>query len=128
MAPPAVRYLFRSVVGVIVITGLATIGLWSWYVKVLQAPGPHRNDVFVVVESGEGHATIRWHLKRAGVITKLFHYDLAQFLAGDSFLPKAGEYLSPARASLGVTLAFIHQGRSHQRLLTIVEGMTVAGR
>ncbi|MGB2263346.1 MAG: ABC transporter substrate-binding protein, partial [Candidatus Puniceispirillaceae bacterium] len=87
MASRAVRYLIRSVVGVVVVAGLATIGLWSWHAKVLQAPGPHSNDVFVVVESGDGHATIRWHLKRAGVITELFHYDLAKFLAGDSYLP-----------------------------------------
>ncbi|MEK9611674.1 MAG: endolytic transglycosylase MltG [Alphaproteobacteria bacterium] len=126
MASRAVRYLIRSVVGVVVVAGLATIGLWSWHAKVLQAPGPHSNDVFVVVESGDGHATIRWHLKRAGVITELFHYDLAKFLAGDSYLPKAGEYLIPAGASLADTLALIHQGKSHQRRLTIIEGMTVA--
>ena len=70
MASRAVRYLIRSVVGFVVVAGLATIGLWSWHVKVLQAPGPHSNDVFVVVESGDGHATIRWQLKRVGVITE----------------------------------------------------------
>ena len=126
MASRAVRYLIRSVVGAVVIAGLATIGLWSWHTKVLQAPGPHSSNVFVVVESGDGHATIRWHLKRAGVITELFHYDFAKFLAGDSYLPKAGEYLVPAGASLADTLALIHHGKSHQRRLTIIEGMTVA--
>ena len=126
MASRAVRYLIRSVVGFVVVAGLATIVLWSWHAKVLQAPGPHTNDVFVVVESGDGHATIRWHLKRAGVITELFHYDLAKFLAGDSYLPKAGEYLIPSGASLADTLALIHQGKSYQRRLTIIEGMTVA--
>ena len=126
MASRAVRYLIRSVVGAVVIAGLATIGFWSWHTKVLQAPGSHSSNVFVVVEPGDGHATIRWHLKRAGVITELFHYDIAKFLAGDSYLPKAGEYLVPAGASLADTLALIHHGKSHQRRLTIIEGMTVA--
>ncbi len=126
MASRAVRYLIWSFAGIAVVAGLITIGLWSWHAKVLQSPGPHSNDVFVVVGFGDGHTTIRQHLKRAGVITELFHYDLAKFLAGDSYLPKAGEYLIPARASLGVTLALIHQGKSYQRRLTIVEGMTVA--
>ncbi len=126
MASRAVRYLIFSVAGVLVVAGLTTIGLWSWHAKVFQAPGPHSNDVFVVVEPGDGHATIRWHLKRAGVITELFHYNLAKFLAGDNYLPKAGEYLIPAGASLAVTLELIHQGKSHQRRLTIIEGMTVA--
>ena len=36
MASRAVRYLIRSVVGVVAIAGLATIGLWSWHTKVLQ--------------------------------------------------------------------------------------------
>ncbi len=126
MASRAVRYVIRSVVGAVVIAGLATIGFWSWHTKVLQAPGPHSSNVFIVVEPGDGHATIRWHLKRAGVITELFHYDIAKFLAGDSYLPKAGEYMVPAGASLADTLALIHHGKSHQRRLTIIEGMTVA--
>ena len=37
---------------------------------------------------------------------------VGKFFAGDSYLPKAGEYLIPARASLGVTLALIHQGKA----------------
>ena len=126
MASRAARYLIWSFAGIAVVASLITIGLWNWHAKVLQAPGPHSSDIFVVVGFGDGHATIRRHLKSAGVITELFHYDLAKFLAGDSYLPKAGEYLIPARASLSVTLALIHQGKSHQRRLTIVEGMTVA--
>ena len=99
MASRAVRYLIWSFAGIAVVAGLITIGLWSWHAKVLHSPGPHSNDVFVVVGFGDGHATIRRHLKRAGVITQLFHYDL-ESLAGDSYLPKAGEYLIPSGASL----------------------------
>ena len=44
---------------------------------------------------------------------------------GDGYLPKAGECLIPAGAGLADTLALIHQAKSHQRRLTIIEGMTV---
>ena len=41
-------------------------------------------------------------------------------------MPKAGEYLLPARASLSQIMAIIDQGISYQRRLTIVEGMRSA--
>ncbi len=126
MTARAFRYLIRSVVGAIVITGVVTIGLWHWQSKVLQERGPHNSDVLVIIESGDGHAVIRQRLKRAGVIAEMFHYDVAKLLAGDSYLPKAGEYLIPAETSLADTLALIHLGKSHQRRLTVIEGMTVA--
>ncbi len=126
MASRAVRYLIRSGVGAVIIAGIATIGLWNWHTKVLQAPGPHDTNVFIIIEPGDGHTTIRSLLKRAGVITDLFHYDVAKFLAGSDYLPKAGEYLIPAKATIAGTLELIHQGKSYQRRLTIIEGMTVA--
>ena len=126
MASRAVRYLIRSVLGVVTIAGIATIGLWSWHTKVFQAPGPHNSDIFIIIEPGDGHATISSHLKRAGIITNSFHYDVAKFLAGGSYLPKAGEYLIPAKSTIANTLELIHQGKSYQRRLTIIEGMTVA--
>ena len=126
MASRAVRYLIRSVLGGVIIAGIATIGLWSLHTTVFQAPGKHNSNVFIIIEPGDGHATIRSNLKRAGVITNLFYYDVAKFLAGSSYLPKAGEYMIPAKATIASTLELIHQGKSHQRRLTIIEGMTVA--
>ncbi len=126
MASQAARYLIRSVIGASIIAGIMTIGLWSWHTKIFQAPGPHNRDIFVVIESGDGHTAIRWRLKRAGVISEPINYDLAKFLASDSYLPKAGEYLIPVGASLAEIMALIHQGKSHQRRVTIIEGMTVS--
>ena len=57
-----------------------------------QRPGPHQETVLIRVSPGDGHATIRWTLKRGGVIRELFHYDAARILAGTSFVPKEGEF------------------------------------
>jgi len=78
MAIRTVRVLGRAVVAIALLAVLATIVLWSWQRHVMQAPGPHDSDSFLVIEPGDGHATIRWEMKRAGLIKHLYHYDMAQ--------------------------------------------------
>jgi len=125
MAIRTVRVLGRAVVAIALLAVLATIVLWSWQRHVMRAPGPHESDSFLVIEPGDGHAKIRWEMKRAGLIKHLYHYDMAQLFAGDSYVPKAGEYLIPARANLHDILGIIDEGRSYQRRLTIIEGTRV---
>jgi UPF0755 protein len=125
MAIRTVRVLGRAVAAVALLAILATIFLWSVQRHVMQASGPHDTDSFLVIEPGDGHATIRWEMKRAGLITHLYYYDMARLFVGDSYVPKAGEYLIPARASLGEILAIMDEGRSYQRRLTIIEGTRV---
>ena len=47
-------------------------------------------------------------------------------LAGQKFVPKAGEFLLPAAATLRQIMDILHKGKSLQRRLTIVEGQTSA--
>ena len=121
---PAARFLIRTAV----LFGLfVSIIAGAWFAverMIVGADGPHRETVLIRVASGDGHATIRWALKRGGVIRELFHYDAARILAGTSFVPKEGEFEIPAGASLRKVMAIIHAGRSHQRRLTIIEGKT----
>jgi UPF0755 protein len=65
-------------------------------------------------------------LNRAGVIHQIYHYDAARLLAGHRFLPKAGEFLLPAKSSLSQIMSIIHEGFSYQRRVTIVEGLRSA--
>ena len=126
MLRAAVRYIIRSVVllGLLVGTGA---GAWLAVDKlIINAPGPHSETVLISIEAGDGHATIRWTLKRGGVIKDLYHYDAARIMAGRSFVPKEGEYEIPPAASLAEIMRIIHAGRSHQRRLTIIEGMRAA--
>ena len=123
MMPTPVRWLLWSVVVCSIIVAITTGGLWTWRAQVLEAPGPHTKDVMFIVEPGNGHATLRYRLKSAGVIHQTYHYDAARIMAGDQFTPKAGEYLLPAASSLSAVMDIIHSGRSFQRRITVVEGL-----
>ena len=126
MLRSAGRFLIRTV-GLLGL--LATIVAGGWYAvdrMIVQATGPHDDTVLIQISPGDGHATIRWALKRGGVIRELYHYDAARIMAGTSFIPKEGEFEIPPRASLATVMDIIHAGRSHQRRLTIIEGMTSA--
>ena len=97
---------------------------WLWLSTMLDRPGPHASDSVIIVSPGSGHAMVRWDLQRAGVLHQIYHYDAARMLASDKFMPKAGEFLLPAGASLRQIMDILHKGKSLQRLLTIVEGQT----
>jgi len=126
MLRTAARYIIRSVVLLGLLAG-AIAGAWIAVDRmIINAPGPHAETVLISVSPGDGHATIRWTLKRGGVIRELYHYDAARILAGRSFVPKEGEFKIPPGASIAEVMKVIHAGRSHQRRLTIIEGMTAS--
>ena len=122
----AARLLIRTV-ALFGLLGAIMVGSWVAVDRmIVQANGPHTDAVLIRISPGDGHATIRWTLKRAGVIRDLYHYDAARIMAGTAFVPKEGEFEIPPRASLAEIMKIIHAGRSHQRRLTIIEGMTSA--
>tara|TARA_X000000950_G_scaffold278046_1_gene368385 strand:+ start:1586 stop:2584 length:999 start_codon:yes stop_codon:yes gene_type:complete len=126
MLRSAGRFIIRTV-GLLGL--LAALVAGSWYAvdrMIVQADGPHQDTVLIQISPGDGHATIRWELKRGGVIRELYHYDAARIMAGTSFVPKEGEFEIPPQASLASIMNIIHAGRSHQRRLTIIEGLTSA--
>ena len=126
MLRSAARWLIRTV-GLLGFLAGGMAG--SWYAVdrlIVQAEGPHDDTVLIRIAPGDGHATIRWALKRGGVIRDLYHYDAARIMAGTSFVPKEGEFEIPPWASLAAIMDIIHAGRSHQRRLTVIEGLTSA--
>ena len=126
MLHAAARYMIRSVV-LLGLLAAATGGTWLAVERlIIEADGPHDSPVLVRIAPGDGHATIRWELHRAGVIRDLYYYDAARILAGSGFVPKEGEFEIPARASLRQVMKIIHTGRSHQRRITVIEGLRSA--
>ena len=123
MLHAAARYMIRSVVLLALLAGIIGGGWLAVDRLIIKADGPHDIAVLVRIAPGDGHATIRWELKRAGVIRDLYHYDAARILAGSRFVPKEGEFEIPPRASLRQVMAIIHAGRSHQRRVTVIEGL-----
>ncbi|NCF48305.1 MAG: endolytic transglycosylase MltG [Bacteroidetes bacterium] len=126
----AVRYIVRSVLLIAVPVTVLIAAVFGGYFAVeryiLKAEGPHKTDVFVTIAPGDGHSTVRWTLARAGVINELYHYDAARIIKGRDFIPKEGEFKIPAKASLNETMRIIHFGQSHQRRLTVIEGIRSA--
>ena len=126
MFRPAARLIFRpaTLCGMLALV-MVTVS-WLWVSKMLGQPGPHISDSVIIVSPGSGHAVVRRDLQRANVLHQIYHYDAARMLAGDNFVPKAGEFLLPAGASLRQLMDILHKGKSLQRRLTIVEGQTSA--
>lgn len=126
MIRSAARFMIRTV-GLLGLVAAIIIGGWVAVDKfIVQTEGPHQDSVLIQISPGDGHATIRWALKRGGVIRELYHYDAARIMAGTLYVPKEGEFEIPPRASLAAIMEIVHAGRSHQRRLTIIEGTTSA--
>ena len=126
MSSPATRILSWSAIMIVLLGCIISIGVYIWHDRMLHVAGPNQQDVLVIIEPGDGHQVLRSALDRAGVIHQIYHYDAARLLAGNRFLPKAGEYLLPAKSSLSQIMSIIDQGFSYQRRLTIVEGLRSA--
>ena len=126
MSAPAARILSWSAIMIVLLGCIISICVYIWHNRMLHVAGPNQQDVLVIIEPGDGHQVLRSALDRAGVIHQIYHYDAARLLAGNRFLPKAGEYLLPAKSSLSQIMSIIDQGFSYQRRLTIVEGLRSA--
>ena len=126
MLTKAARFLARSAVVSVLLFIISPAIVYIWHDNMMNATGPHHDDVLVVIAPGSGHNILRRVLSRAGVLHHIYHYDAARFFAGESFSPKAGEFLLPAKTNLNGIFSIIHKGNSHQRKLTIVEGMRSA--
>jgi len=121
-----IRSFFRSALLLMVFLGGIFGGGLYWFQHILHKAGPHQQDILLRVDPGDGHAVIRAKLARTGSLHQIYHYDAARLIAGGRFMPKAGEFLLPTGASLSQIMAIIHQGRSYQRRLTIIEGLRSA--
>jgi UPF0755 protein len=124
MLRSAARLMIRTVGLLSLLTAFVAGGWFAIDRMIVQADGPHQDSVLIRISPGDGHATIRWALKRGGVIRDLYHYDAARIMAGTSFVPKEGEFEIPPQASLATIIDIIHAGRSYQRRFTVIEGMT----
>ena len=93
------------------------------YIDVIRAnKGPHQETVLFDVPSGAGLFKIKHDLFRAGVVSHPWQFHLAVMFSSKEFVPKAGEYEIPAKASLDQVMYILHSGRVFQRKLTIIEG------
>ena len=75
--------------------------------------------------SSRGWALVLMH-KLARELAEKFHYQI-RLWHRNSHMPKAGEYLIEAGASLNQIMAQLDAGKTYQRRLTIIEGLRSPG-
>ena len=116
--------LFVNRLVIVCCLALCTAALAGYlYIDVMRAKkGPHQERVLFDVPPGAGLFKIKHDLFRAGVVSHAWQFHLAVMFSSEEFLPKAGEYEIPARASLDRVMYILHSGRVFQRKLTIIEG------
>ena len=112
----------RSLIITFILTCTVLAAGYMWIDMVRTASGPHPQATLFIVEKGDGTNTIKHKLFRAGLIAHPLHYYVHARLQGRSYVPKAGEYQIPARASLADISALFHSGTVYQRRLIIPEG------
>ena len=107
---------------------------WVWYSSELHRPhqvagvpveGLGGGGAIIVPEGATGRE-IGGIIRSAGVRHHPLVYRIEERRRGDGYIPKAGEFLLPARASLDEVLDIIHEGKVVQHAFTIPEGVTSA--
>lgn len=88
-----------------------------------RAPGPLVEEKLVYIQPGSGTNAIAARLAAEGVIGERLYFRLLARLGKVNGELKAGEYLFPARASVGDVIRLLQSGRTHQRKFTVAEGL-----
>jgi len=89
-----------------------------------DSPGPLETARTVIIERGDGTATIAEKLERAGVVDEPIVFRLGVMLTKSERDLKAGEYLFEAGVSVGDVIATLVDGKSILHQVTMPEGLT----
>ena len=120
---------------------VASVGaVWVWYSSELHRP--HQvtgvpvegqvagesveGGVAIIVPEGATGRQIGNIIRSAGIRHHPLVYRIEEQRRGNGYIPKAGEFLLPGRASLDEALNIIHKGKVVQHAFTIPEGTTSA--
>ena len=114
--------LLLVVLGAVLFAAVASI---SWIKAELDRPGPHRDAVRIVLQSGTALDQIADQLAKAGALRHPNIFRLAARLERVARHLKAGEYEVEGRASQQDVLDMLVAGRTYVRRLTIPEGLNV---
>lgn len=114
------KSLFSLVLFLIVAAPVA--GFVAWISAAIGAPGPLAQEKIVYIAPGTSAKGISAQLETEGIVSQGWIFALAARLDSAHSL-KAGEYLFPPALSLGDVLALLQSGRTHQRQVTIPEGL-----
>jgi UPF0755 protein len=119
------KRLVRALLAVMLAAALACGTAWAWFLHWLDAPGPARQDITLIVPRGAHVGQIARQLAEAGIVTNDRLLEIAAWQTGLGPHLKAGEYVfAPGETPRGA-LEQIAAGRVVVHHLTIPEGLSI---
>ena len=127
--------VFGFLLVLFVLGGLAAGGAAYWAWERFNAPGPLKEDTFVMIEPGDGLNAIASKLRETGVISRDDPFNLGVlddatiFKLGTRYLEqqgklKHGEYKVLAQSSMKQVMELLVSGKVIQYSVTVPEGRT----
>ena len=116
-------FIFLSLLAILSASGAFLLFNHLWH-----KPLSHNEDQLIDITKGTNHIQLAKQLSREGYVPSPWYYTAFRFgfsiVEQESFTPKAGEFLVPARASIADLFAIIDKGISHQHRLAVIEGVS----
>lgn len=117
------RALRRIVLGLVLLGGICAAVGYGFLTASLSAARSIPDGTLVYIEPGSSVRKIAQQLEDAGIIGHAGTFALGARLARAKGGLKAGEYALPPRVSARDVIALLQSGKTHQRRLTIAEGL-----
>ena len=116
-------FIFLSLLAILSASGAFLLFNHLWH-----KPLSHNEDQLIDIAKGTNHIQLAKQLSREGYVPSPWYYTAFRFgfsiVEQESFAPKAGEFLIPARASTATLFAIIDKGIPHQHRLAVIEGIS----
>ena len=119
------RKVLLALLGLILLAAGGAAIYWQRTGTMMQAAGPHRQPIDLVVKPGATVRAVLTELDGKGALADRRGVDLRLRVLGSPQI-KSGRYEIPAAASPNDILAQLHEGRVVLEALTVVEGWTFA--
>ena len=128
-AKSSIRSLRRAVrvsVFLTIAAGFIAVILFIWVETILARPSQQTIDITLQIKRGDGRHAISQRLNQIGIIHHPFVYQIEEWRRGNTYNPRAGEYIFPKGVNLAEAMDIIHNGKAVQHSITIAEGLSAA--
>lgn len=116
--------MIRLLLALMVVGGLLAAGAGAFvYSQMARISGPLQEDRIVYIAPGTGVNAMAAQLKAEGAIDAQWVFKVAARLHRANGTLKAGEYLVKDGMSVNDIIALLQSGKTHQRQITIPEGL-----
>lgn len=120
----SLRRTFRIAVFLAIAAGLIAVILFIWVETILARPSQQAADIILEIKRGDGRVVISQRLNQIGIIHHPFVYQIEEWRRGNTYNPRAGEYVFPKGVNLAEAMDIIHAGKAVQHSITIAEGLS----